>query len=144
MPDKKNFRLGRFHLDNIVVLQLSSNDKIRIPLLYNRHSLYYKGSLFKGATFAKVGFDIRYNSNYDFYAFAPAISQFYLQNEQTWNNYPVIDLFANFRVKTVRLFITFKHLNEGLLPIWRGYFTAADYPMSGRTFYFGFSWMFFD
>jgi outer membrane receptor protein involved in Fe transport len=70
----------------------------------------------------------------------PATGQFYLQDEKEIGNYAYVDVFANFRIKTFRLFLKLEHLNAGFTE--RVYYTVPHYPMPGRTFKFGISWQF--
>ena len=140
---KKNFKIGRFHLDNTVVYQISSNDSIALPSLWSRHQLYYQNYLFKNALYTQIGLDIRYNTNYYANAYAPATGQFYYQNTDLLQYYPHLDFYVSFRVKRARLYGLVRHLNQGF-PGQEGYFAAPFYPIADRSFHFGLSWLFCD
>src|SRR5690606_14658030 len=58
----QNFRLNKFHLDNLVVYQKSdAKDILAVPELYTWHSLYYANMLYKVMDF-RLGFDVRFNT----------------------------------------------------------------------------------
>ncbi len=140
---KKDFKIGRFHLDNTVVYQVSTNDSIALPTLWTRHQLYYQNYLFNNALYAQIGLDVRYNTNYYANAYAPATGQFYYQNSNLLQYYPRLDFYVSFRVKRARIYGLVRHLNQGL-PGQMGYFAAPFYPMPDRSFNFGLSWLFYD
>jgi len=141
---QKDFKLGPFHLDNYLIYQFVSNDTfLRLPALITRHSFYFQKDLFKKALLAKMGFDIRYQTNYFANSYMPVTGQFYLQNEQKLKYYPIVDLFFNMKVKKARIFFLMENITQGLL-VEDGYFKAPHYPANGRSFKFGILWMFFD
>jgi hypothetical protein len=72
----------------------------------------------------------------------PAVQQFYLQNKQQLDAYLQADVFADFRINRVRLFIKMAHINQGILGA--GYYAAPSTPGMGRTFGFGLQWLLFD
>jgi outer membrane cobalamin receptor len=73
----------------------------------------------------------------------PATGQFYLQSSEKTGNYPLLDLFVNFRIKTVRIFVRGENMLDALTPA-TSYFLVPNYPMPGRTLKFGIIWQFFD
>ncbi|MGB0930385.1 MAG: putative porin [Chitinophagales bacterium] len=143
---KKGFRfLRKFHFDHTSIVQLSSSNFINLPTYWTFNSLYYQGYLFKGAAFAKVGLDVHYYTNYFANGYNPATGQFYLQNQQKLEFYPVVDAYINVKIQRVRLFLAMQHLNQGLIPGFdNGYFEAVHHPMQDRALKFGVRWMFFD
>lgn len=143
---QKDVQLWKFHLDNTLVYQVSTSNNIRFPAFWSRHQLYFESSLFRNALQSRIGINVSYNTNYNAYAYQPSTSQFYLQNEQELTYYPVIDLFATFKIKRVRLFAKMEHVNQpqGILVARTGYFSAPFYPMPDRNFKFGLSWAFYD
>lgn len=140
---KKDLHLGKFHLLNTLVYQVSTSDSIRFPSFWGKQSWYYENRLFKNTLLTKIGFDVHYNTNYFADDFAPFSGQFFIQNAEKARFYPVIDLFLVMKIKRVRLFLKMAHINQGLFK-QKGYFTAYRYPAPDRNFRFGVSWMFFD
>lgn len=140
---KKDFTLLSWHLNNQVVYQnVPDSSVIHVPEFILDHSLYYEHALFKKALLLQVGASVYYTSAYYADAYMPATSQFYLQDEKKYGNYPFIDFFINGQIKTVRIFFKVDHLNSGLTG--NNYLQTPGYPYAGRTFKFGISWKFFD
>jgi len=141
---RKLFRINYFGFDNLIRVQLvSDNELLRYPIYWGVHSLFYERGVFKGKLLTRVGLDLRYNTNYKAYGYFPVTGQFHLQESETLEFYPVMDVYISFRIQTVRLFLIFNHVNQGLFRD-RGYFNAYKYPADDRHFRFGVSWMFLD
>lgn len=140
---RKDITLFNWHLDNTVIYQnVPDSTVIRLPEFILNHSLYFEDDVFKNAMRLQIGASLYVTSAGYTNAYMPATTQFYLQNEKKYGNYPFIDFFINVRVKAVRIVIKIDHLNAG----WSGstYMQTPHYPMSGRTFKFGISWRFYD
>ncbi len=135
--------LGNFHFDNSAVLQQTDNNILRFPTIATKHSLYFEGNLFKDALFARIGTDIRFNTNYYFDAFQPITQQFYQQNDWEMSILPIADVFMNFRVKSFRAFVKLENINQ-LIDNNQIYYSAPNYPIRDWTFRFGISWYFID
>ena len=137
------FNVGKFNLENLVAYTNTAEaELIRMPDWAVRSRIFYEGFILKRALFGQVGFEANYRSAYFADAYAPAISQFYLQNEFPVENYPVIDFFVAADIKTVNVFLKLAHANEGLNG--PGYFSTPYYPGMRRSFIFGVKWQFFD
>jgi hypothetical protein len=141
---KKDFTFWQtWHLDNRIVVQLSSNSQVPLPLWCSWHSLYWQSKLFKGATKLQIGMDVRSNGNYYAPGYLPAIGQFFVQNTEKQTYYPIADVFLTAKVKRLRLFAKMQHVNQGLFK-QKSYYSAYQHPAQDRAFYFGVSWMFYD
>lgn len=108
---RKDFRVGRFHLDNTVALQQASEAVIRLPGVFGKHSLYYTGRWFRVLD-VKLGFDLRYNTAYRPHYYNPFTGQFQLQDEQEVQFYPIADGFFSMRVTRFRAFVKFENLTS--------------------------------
>lgn len=141
---RHKFHFRHWHLDNMLIAQLPGNNtQVHLPRFVGRHTLYWQGHFFASkAVLAQIGFDIFENTRYAPDAYMPATGQFYLQSTQL-PFYPIVDLFAHFKVKRLRVFLRIKHLNQGIFA-QKGYFTAPNYPAFDRNFNFGIAWMFYD
>lgn len=140
-----NLRAWKFHLDTKLVYQLTGNREI-LPLpdvaLYG--NLYYKDKFFKVLTF-QLGVSVRYHTAYYANRYMPALGQFYLQDEVLIGNYPEMNVYANFHLKTVRFFVQYYHFNKGLFgDNVRNYLSMPNYPINPGTFQFGLSWNFWN
>jgi len=140
-------KIRNFHLHSKVVLQKSSNeDIIQIPRISTYNSFYYQYNfIFKqtnGSLLSQFGFDVNYFSSYYAQQYNPISGIFYNQNINKIGNYPIIDVFVNFKVKRTRFFLKYSHANYG---ISNGYYLSTPYyPIPRRMFKFGLSWVFYN
>lgn len=101
---KKNFKFWKFRLDNIVGIQQASEEVIRLPGIYAKHSLYYSGKWFKVLD-VELGFDLRYNNAYFANYYNPVSGQFQLQNDRKVEFYPATDAFFSMKITKFRAFV---------------------------------------
>ena len=121
---------------------ISGSDIWRAPSLFTKSSIYLDNQIFKTALKFKVGFDLYYKSGYKGYAYDPVIQQFYLQDDVTIADYPVLDVFMDFNIKVADLFLKMSHLNQGW---WgQGYEATPGYVGTRRLFLFGIKWRFYN
>lgn len=135
--------LSHWHLLSQITYQyVEDSTVVRLPSVVLNGSLYYENDIFKKAMLLQVGLSCLYNASYFANSYSPVTGQFYLQDERKYGNYPMIDLFINAKVKTVRVFIKIEHLNDGFMS--QKYIPNPNYPMGGRAYKLGVSWRFFD
>ena len=143
---EKNLRLGQFHLDNQIVLQTTTQDVLRLPGFYGRHSVYWQGRIFRGgAMLFKSGFDARLVSGYRADRYFALTGQFHLQDDTELGFQPLIDFFLTFKVDKFRFFARM----DNLLPYltFDYYELTTDYalPQGFETgLRLGVSWRFVD
>ncbi|MEA1885616.1 MAG: putative porin [Bacteroidota bacterium] len=143
----KNFSFWKFRFDNSVLVQKSSNnDILDLPLLFARSAFYFDHEfhfeITGGRLHTQLGFEAEYNTPYYSYSYMPATGVFYVQDEIKTGNYPVINLFANIKLKRTRIFVGLDHVNYGLMGY--DYFVSPYYPMNIRTFKYGIAWTFYN
>jgi hypothetical protein len=139
----KNFDFWKFHLDNVIVWQQSSENKIiRQPDLYTYNSFYFESFVFKKAMLLRVGIDSRYYTSYSGYNYNPATSQFYHDDQFKTGDYPLVDVFVNARVKRATLVLKVEHVNHQL--VTEGAYQFRNYPLPDRALKIGVSWGFYD
>ena len=143
---KSHLKWRNWHLENLVDLQYSSNDLVPLSNLMYTGSLWVESLAFKKSMKYQFGLLISYNSNYSIPALAPSIGQFYYQDNNKGGFYPVMDLFLNAKIATVRIFIRTQNLNQGLFGqgFRDGYYAAQGLPMMDRAVKIGISWQFYD
>ena len=131
-----------FNLDNNVVYQMSSSDKMPLPTLVMYNNLYYHGTWVKVLD-VQIGVDMRFFTKYYAPVLNPALGQFCVQNDVQIGNYPVMSAYANFYVRKLRLklFAQFQHFNASFMN--KQYFEMPDYPMAPGMFRAGLSWHFY-
>lgn len=139
---KQDLKLGKFTLENNVVYQLSSNQKVLpLPMLTLFHNLYYDGLWFKVLT-VQAGVDVRYHSLYYAPSYMPATGQFHIQDKQKIGNYPHMNVYINAHLKRTRFFAQYYHVNNLFM---RGdYYSMPYYPIYPAQFRMGVSWNFYD
>ncbi|MFO7922632.1 MAG: putative porin [Bacteroidales bacterium] len=139
----KEFQLWRFHFRNIIEYQYSgNNDILPLPELSVYQSTWYEQRLIRDIMTLQIGFDVYFNTEYQGYAYQPAISVFHLQNESLMGNYPFLDVFINIKHKRARIFFKGEHLNAGFTE--PEYFSVLHYPRNRQMFKLGFSWSFYN
>lgn len=140
---KKDIPLWKFNFRNIINYQISGNqDILPLPDISLYHSTWFEQTLIRDILNMQIGFDIYYATGYYGYAYQPATSQFYLQDERPLENYPYLDVFINFKHKRTRMFFKAEHLNAGYLD--PEYFSVLHYPRKQQMFKFGLSWSFYN
>ncbi len=135
---KKDFKLWRFHLDNVVALQESTEDVLRLPAFFSKHSFYYQDKIFKNVLLTRAGVDLRMNGDYFANDYLALVGQFHLQNESLVELYPALDIYLSMQVSTFRAF--FKYENIGTLFLDDDFYQTPNYPMFDTEFRFGISW----
>ncbi|HVA98934.1 MAG TPA: putative porin, partial [Bacteroidia bacterium] len=137
---KKDFVYKKWTFSNNITYQyIPDSLPLRLPQWISQNSLYYSSNYKKAMSFS-LGVDLFYNSAYYGNAYMPATGQFYLQNEKQIGNYPYLDFFFNMKIKTVRIFVKYQHLNSGFSGY--NYYSALHYPMPDNAIKFGLSWQF--
>jgi len=134
----KNFKLGKFHLDNSLAFQSISGDDIRLPSFHTRHAAYFQGRIFRRVLLLQLGFSLRTFQSYQAPTYFPIIGSFHQQN-QVIPFYPYVNAFANFKIgKSFRAFLIIENFNN--LFTNDIYYTTHFYPMFDATLRFGFNW----
>ena len=138
------FGIKGFHFDNDVWFQKAAgSDVIRLPLVTTKHSVYYERTVFKRALMFAIGVDLRYYTPFKANGYNPLTGQFYLQNDWQLKFYPVLDVFLNVKIKTVRVFLMGTNLSS-FFGHQKGYYTSPLYPAADASFKFGAAWRFFE
>ncbi|MEA3445129.1 MAG: putative porin [Bacteroidota bacterium] len=138
----KDFSFWNMHFRNELIFQKTPKDKVfAIPAFSYKSDLLLNSDLFKKALFVQVGIGLRYQSSYYAMAYMPATGVFYSQHEKEIGNYPFLNVFLNAKIKQVRLFFKYEHINQGLIN--NSYYSTFHYPVKPRRFVFGLSWLFY-
>jgi hypothetical protein len=141
---QKNFKIGRgLNVFNKVLWQVNTNtDVLSLPQFIAFSSVFYEAALVKNVLTGQFGFSVFYRTEFYADAYQPATGQFYNQRTKLIGNYPVADVFANFKWKRAILFFKIDHVNQGYPN--NQYFATSFYPMNPLVFKFGVSWTFYD
>ena len=132
--------------ENRAVIQHSTNDSVLpVPLVILQSRLYYHGTWFR-ALDAQIGVDVRYFTRYHAPVLCPATSMFATQQETNVGNYPWMNIYANFYVRSIRLrfFAHYQHLSYWFFKENMGYMVALGYPSNRDVFRAGVAWHFYN
>jgi hypothetical protein len=143
--------------ENIIGLQASYNDTIRkfhlieIAAYNNSNSVLfpvipfqsftrvgYMFSLFKNNLKVEAGVSGVYNDAWYATSYSPALDDFYLQTEKKYGGLTVLNVFADFKIKSATLFLKVERVNIGWFK--ENTFTREGYVAPPRTIRFGFNW----
>ena len=145
---QQDFKFGNFHLDNVIVLQQTTNDALNLPNLFSKHSFYYDGKWFKRKLQIKLGVDVRMNNSYFANTYNPLVGQFILQDKQKVKFFPAVDASASIKVQQFRFFVKAENLTRlfadavGSIQADEQYYQAAFYPVQNTRFRLGLGWTF--
>ena len=142
----QDFRLGILNWENRITYQKSTDDDILpVPALNIWSNLYLN---FRIARVLSVNFgaDVRCFTEYNAPEYVPQLAQYAVQENSEVKtkvgNYPIVDVYCNFKLKQCRFFVMMSHVNAGMgLP---KYFLTPHYPLNERVLRLGLSWNFFN
>lgn len=141
---QKAFKFGRFVLDNKLVYQNvnQSGDFLNLPSFITRNTFYYSNKILKGALFFQTGFSVKYFSKFYANEYNPAISSFHTQKNKKIGKFPLIDFFANAKIKQTRIFLKLEHFNSSFTE--NDFYSSPTYPYRDFIVRFGLVWNFFN
>lgn len=141
----QDFRLGILNWENSVTYQTSSNQNaLPVPDFNIYSNLYLKFKIARVLS-TELGADVRYFTEYYAPEYVPGLGQFAVNesdNKTKIGNYPWVNVYANFNLKTARFFVMYTHVNSGSGR--RNYFLTPHYPTNTSIFRIGVSWNFFN
>lgn len=139
----KNFKLGLLHLDNRVLMQVSSdNDVLPLPAAAANLKWYIQFDVKKNAMQMQLGANAVATSLWYAPAYNPAVGVFHNQHDEKYGNCPVIDIFANIQWKRACIFLKLSNAGMGWPNESADYFSAHGYIRTQRSFKFGIWWPF--
>ena len=135
------------NLENRAVVQYSTNDSVlSVPLVILQHRLYYHGAWFHQAMDAQIGVDLRYFTKYHAPILCPSTGLFATQQTTEIGNYPWMNVYASFYVRSIRLrfFAHYQHLSYWFNTKSTNYLTMPGYPTNRDVFRAGVAWHFYN
>lgn len=120
----------------------SSSDAVQVPDIILNAQLAYQNIFYEGNLQLLFGLDFHQRSAYFANAYDPASMQFYTQNEEKVNSFPIVDVFLDIKVNRGRAFLKFKNIYQ--LMDGTGYLITPGYPGQSTILDFGIDWMLFD
>ena len=126
---KQDYRTKVFGWENEIAFQLSS-DKNVLPLpQLSAYSNVFIDFTYAGVLDIQLGVDAHYYTAYKAPYYEPATQQFQIQDEKKIGNYPIINAYANFKLKQARFFISAYNLGS-LFITPTEYFSLLHYPLN--------------
>lgn len=140
---RKDFKLWKFHLDNKILFQYSSNrDVLPLPMLTFHMRYYLELEAVRNVLTVQIGADATMNTPYYAPAYNPALGTFQLQTQELIGYNPYIDVFLNMQWKRVNVFIKVINVGQGW-PDGGNMFSAYHYIRPYRGFKVGIHWPFY-
>ncbi len=143
----KVFRLWKFRSSNNILVQKSSNAAVvELPMasvrssFYLNHTFHFRST--GGVLEFQAGAEAVYYTPFHSPGYIPSTGIFYNQDAILSGNYPYLNAFANLKIKRTRIFVSYEHLNGGMMGY--DYFIVPGYPMAVKIFKYGFSWTFYN
>lgn len=140
---RKDFRIWKFHLDNRILFQLSSdNNVLPLPLLALNLRYYLEFPVVRNVMNIQLGAEATFNTKWYSPAYNPALGTFQNQNKELIGGTdPYINVFLNVQWKRACVFI--KVLNVGENKHGSDYFATYGYIRSPMSFKVGIFWPFY-
>jgi hypothetical protein len=139
----KEFRVGKFALDNTVLYQQVAQDAdiLNVPQLVTRNTLYYSDFVFKKAMYIQTGFSLNYFTKCYANEYNGVIGEFFVQNQREIGDFPVLDFFINAKVSTAQIYLKAEHFNSSFTGY--NFYATPNQPYRDFIIRFGILWNFF-
>ncbi len=137
----KRFKWKKWGATLKAVWQETDSEIMRLPDWTTRLQVYHQSVIF-GKNDLQVGAQVNYFSAYNAPSYMAATSVFYIADEVEIGNYPMVDLFLNVRVKSLKAFLKYENIN-GLFSD-KDIFIAPHYTWVEPRIKFGLNWNFYD
>ncbi len=140
---QKELKWRKWALMNTIMYQEVDQDSqvLNLPQLVTRNTLYFSSDVFDKAMFLQTGVTFKYFTSYNMNAYHPLLGEFYIQNNEEFGAYPLMDVFINAKVKQTRIYLKLEHLNSIFSE--PNYYSAPNYPYRDFVIRFGLVWNFF-
>ncbi len=139
---QKNFTIWKLHLDNRVLFQVSSDQKVvPLPKIALNLRYYFEFTLVKNVLTSQIGANATFNTKYYMPGYSPALGLFYNQREMEIGNKPYVDIFINLQWKRASIFV--KYVNAADKSLSKEYFSAYRYIRPQSSLKFGIYWPFY-
>ena len=140
----KNFRLWKFHFDNMALFQVSSDSNVLpLPMLALNLRYYLQFDVVKRVMQMQIGANATYTTKWFAPSYSPDTGLFHNQNREEYGNCPYIDLFVNIQWKRACIFVKVINIGMGWPDRAVDYFSADGYIRSQRAIKFGIFWPFY-
>jgi|GEM_PF-2875580 len=132
-----------FHQRFLGMYTVNDTEEImRMPTLFANYQVYYQGNPFNFPILIQTGLDLHWHDAFFADSFMPVTQQFYLQDWHQLGNYLRGDIFLNFQMKKVVMFLKMTNALQGVQRA--GSFSTPFYMTQPRSFEFGVTWLLYD
>ena len=136
-----HLNVNKWYLRGSAAYQNSSSDNLPLANFLLNQKVYWQGKLFKEATETQIGLRVLYRSSHPGMTYAPLLGDFYVNPNTKTQESLRLDLFANFKIKTLKVYLAYEHLNS----LWQGeQYILKPYPIAKSTFRLSLIWNFYD
>jgi len=136
-----HLNIKKWHWEGDAGYQNSSSDNIPLANLLLNQKVYWQGKIFKEATEAQMGVRTLYRSAHPGMTYSPILGDFYVNSMNESKAASRCDLFANFRIQTLKVYVSYEHFNA----LWqKEQYILKPYPMAKPTFRLSLIWNFYD
>ena len=136
---------NKFYWYNKVLYQQSSSHQNELPLpqIIWQSALYYQNNLFNKAANVQAGISGYYFSSFNSKEYFPLLNEFKqnTNSEQKIGNFPILNIFLNVKVKTMRMYIEAQHFNSSFTGY--NYYAAPNIPYPDFRLNLGLIWYIF-
>lgn len=133
-----NDTIGKLHIIEHLIFSSSNSQNYPVIPLQSFTKVGYQFQLFKNNLKVEAGISGSYTDSWYAYNYSPALDDFYLQSRNKFNGTPILNVFADFKIKAATLFLKIERINAGWIN--ENNFTREGYPIPPRTIRFGFNW----
>jgi hypothetical protein len=139
----KDFYIWHARFANRVTWQSTNHNEIlNLPDIALYHSTYFEFYLVKNVLLTQLGGEVSYSTEYDAFGYMPSTSAFYPLKHSKAGEYPLLNGFANIKIRGVLMFFKWENIGNGLIRDW--YYSTDNYPYQDFHFMFGILWRFGD
>jgi hypothetical protein len=133
-----NDTIGKVHIVESAIYNTSNSSSFPVIPIQSFTRVGYMFSLFKDNLKVEAGLSGIYNDAWFATSYSPALDDFYLQSEKKFGGLTVLNVFADFKIKSATLFLKVERLNIGWFK--ENSFIRDGYLAPPRTVRFGFNW----
>jgi hypothetical protein len=141
-----NFKYKKIGLRTDILFQkvINADNVLSLPTYVTRATFYFNDYYYHRNLFVQAGATLKYFDSFYANSYNPLLADFNAQNTQKIGNYPLVDVFVNFKVKRFRFFANLEHVNALLEYKNPKYYTAPLQPYRDFSVRLGLRWIFFN
>lgn len=133
-----NDTIGKLHLIETASYNYSNSPFFPVIPIQSFTRIGYMFSLFKNNLKVEAGVSGIYNDSWYATSYSPALDDFHLQSVKKFGGLTVLNVFADFKIKSATLFLKVERVNIGWFK--ENSFIRDGYLAPPRTVRFGFNW----